>query len=198
MFKTIADPTHCKVRSVIRFLKSRIVKRVEIRRQLVGVYGKNAMSNEMDEKVAEDGTAQHTMNSGALAYLELHSTYINNKQSTVPPAHHWYETKRPGGALFLQCSRQEKTILTRFRSGHLRTLTFKDGNKAFPTCVRCSACQASPKHIFDCLELSKQDLCEDLLMVLDFLRVDGHGLAWLDMEMGNTYPSLYMLLLIAF
>ncbi|GFW15610.1 RNase H domain-containing protein [Trichonephila clavipes] len=112
------------------------------------------------------------MNSAALTYSELHSTYIINKQSTVPPAHHWYEAKRPGDSLFLQCSRQEQTILTRFRSGHLRTLTFRDGNKAFPTCVRFSACQASLEHILDCLGLSKQDLYEDPLTVLHFLRVN--------------------------
>ncbi|GFT81186.1 hypothetical protein TNCV_3345531 [Trichonephila clavipes] len=46
-------------------------------------------------------------------------------------------------------SRQEQTILTRFRSVHLLTLTFKDGNKVLPTCVRCSTCQASPEHILD-------------------------------------------------
>ncbi|GFS60444.1 hypothetical protein TNCV_946991 [Trichonephila clavipes] len=44
--------------------------------------------------------------------------------------------QRPGGSLSLQCSRQEQTILTRFRSGHLRTLTLKDGNKVFPTCAQ--------------------------------------------------------------
>ncbi|GFY31213.1 RNase H domain-containing protein [Trichonephila clavipes] len=110
------------------------------------------------------------MNSDALTYSELHSTY--SKQTTVPPAHHWNETKWRGGSLFLQCSRKEQTILTRFRSGHLRTLTFTDGNKMCPTCVRCSACQASPEHILDCLELLKQDLYEDPLIVLDFLRVN--------------------------
>ncbi|GFW31996.1 rac GTPase-activating protein 1 [Trichonephila clavipes] len=47
----------------------------------------------------------------------------------------------------------------------------QDGNKVFPTCVGCSACQASPKHILDCLGLSKQDLYKDPLIVLDFLRV---------------------------
>ncbi|GFU50015.1 RNase H domain-containing protein [Trichonephila clavipes] len=74
----------------------------------------------------------------ALTYSELHSTYINNKQSTVPPAYHWYEAKRPGGSLFLQCNRQEKTILTHFRSGHLQALTFRDGNKSFSNlCVFC-------------------------------------------------------------
>ncbi|GFX71437.1 hypothetical protein TNCV_2694251 [Trichonephila clavipes] len=47
---------------------------------------------------------------------------------------------------------------------------FKDG--VFPTCIRCSACQASPENILDCLGLSKQDLYEDPPMVLGFLRVN--------------------------
>ncbi|GFW42169.1 uncharacterized protein TNCV_1206251 [Trichonephila clavipes] len=68
--------------------------------------------------------------------------------------------------------RQEQTILTRFWSGHLRTLTFRDGNKVYPTCVRCSAYLVSPEHILDCLGLSKQDLYEDPLLVLDFLGVN--------------------------
>ncbi|GFW85225.1 RNase H domain-containing protein [Trichonephila clavipes] len=69
--------------------------------------------------LAKDGIAQHTMNSAALTYSELHSTYINNKQSTVPPAHNWNEAKRPGGSLFLHFNRQEQTILTLFWSSHL-------------------------------------------------------------------------------
>ncbi|GFY30630.1 RNase H domain-containing protein [Trichonephila clavipes] len=76
------------------------------------------------------------MKSAALTYSELHSTYINSKQTTVPPAHHWYEANRPDGSLFLQCSRKEQTILTRFWSGHLQNLTFRDGNKVFPTSSR--------------------------------------------------------------
>ncbi|PRD32237.1 UNVERIFIED_CONTAM: hypothetical protein NCL1_21119 [Trichonephila clavipes] len=122
----------------------------------------NIAGNEITDSLAKDDAGQHTMNSAALTYSKLHSTYINNKQSTVPPAPHWYETKRPGGSLFLQYSRQEQTILTRIRIGHLRTLNFRDGNKVSPTCKRCSAHQASPEHIFDCLGLSKQDLYEDL------------------------------------
>ncbi|GFX76714.1 gag-pol [Trichonephila clavipes] len=84
------------------------------------------VGNEIADSLAKDGAAQHAMNSAALTYSELHSTYINSKQTTVPPAHHWYEAKRPGGSLFLQCSRMEQTILTRFRSDHLRTLTFRN------------------------------------------------------------------------
>ncbi|GFW12059.1 RNase H domain-containing protein [Trichonephila clavipes] len=96
--------------------------------------------NEIADALAKDGAAESTRNSAPLTYSEIHFTYIN-KQSTIPPAHHWYEAIRPGGSsLSIQCSRQEQTILTGFRSGHLQTLTFKDGNKVFPACVRCSAC----------------------------------------------------------
>ncbi|GFV43373.1 RNase H domain-containing protein [Trichonephila clavipes] len=83
----------------------------------------------------------------------MHSIYTNYKQATVPPALHWYEAKRPGGSLSFQFSRQEQTFLTPFRSYHLLTLIFKDGNKVFPTSVRCFACQASPAPFFDCLRL---------------------------------------------
>ncbi|GFX28717.1 RNase H domain-containing protein [Trichonephila clavipes] len=76
----------------------------------------NIAGNGIADSLAKAGAAQHTMNSAALTYLELHSTCINNKQSTVPPDHHWYEAKRPGDSLFRQCSRKEQTILTRFRS----------------------------------------------------------------------------------
>ncbi|GFX76364.1 RNase H domain-containing protein [Trichonephila clavipes] len=91
-----------------------------------------------DFSFTKDGAAKRPRSSAPLTNSELHSTYSNNKQSTIPPAHHWYEAKRP---LSLQCSRQEQTIITSFRSGHLQTLAFKDVNKVLPTCVRCSTCQ---------------------------------------------------------
>ncbi|GFV78646.1 RNase H domain-containing protein [Trichonephila clavipes] len=128
----------------------------------------NIAGNEIADTLVKDGAAQPSMNLAPLTYSELHSTYITNKQANVPPAHHWYEAKRPCGSLSLQCSRQQQTILTRFRRGHLRTLTFKDGNKVFPTCVRCSPCQASPAHILYSLGLSKQDLYEDPLRCWTF------------------------------
>ncbi|GFY30325.1 RNase H domain-containing protein [Trichonephila clavipes] len=48
----------------------------------------NIAGNETANSLAKDGAAQHTINSATLIYSELHFTYINNKQSTVPPAHH--------------------------------------------------------------------------------------------------------------
>ncbi|GBN78920.1 hypothetical protein AVEN_149823-1 [Araneus ventricosus] len=48
MFKTIADPADCEVRSVIRFLNAKKVKPAEIHRQLVEVYGENVMTDGME------------------------------------------------------------------------------------------------------------------------------------------------------
>ncbi|GFT70339.1 uncharacterized protein TNCV_2657981 [Trichonephila clavipes] len=44
-----------------------------------------------------------------------------------PPSHHWYAAKSPG--LFIQCrsSRAHQMALARFRSGHLRNMTFVQG-----------------------------------------------------------------------
>ncbi|PRD33689.1 UNVERIFIED_CONTAM: hypothetical protein NCL1_16906 [Trichonephila clavipes] len=92
----------------------RISSSREVRLQWVPLHV-NIVGNEIADTLAKDGTAQLTINSAPLTYSELHSTYINNKQSTVPPAHHWYERE----TLSLQCSRQKQTILTCFRSGHL-------------------------------------------------------------------------------
>ncbi|GBL74986.1 hypothetical protein AVEN_243789-1 [Araneus ventricosus] len=50
MFKTIADPTDCEVCSVIRFLNAKNVKPAEIHRQLVEIYGSNAMTDGMVRK----------------------------------------------------------------------------------------------------------------------------------------------------
>ncbi|GBN96509.1 hypothetical protein AVEN_84905-1 [Araneus ventricosus] len=50
MFKTIADPADCEVRSVIRFLNAKNVKPAEIHRQLVEIYGENVMTDGMVRK----------------------------------------------------------------------------------------------------------------------------------------------------
>ncbi|GFU40695.1 hypothetical protein TNCV_3230631 [Trichonephila clavipes] len=47
MSKTIADPTDCEERSVIRFLNTRNVKPAQIHRQLAEVYGENVMCDGM-------------------------------------------------------------------------------------------------------------------------------------------------------
>ncbi|GBM06029.1 hypothetical protein AVEN_49415-1 [Araneus ventricosus] len=50
MFKTIADPADCEVRSVLRFLNAKKVKPAEIHRQLVEIYDENVMTDGMVRK----------------------------------------------------------------------------------------------------------------------------------------------------
>lgn len=47
MFKKIAEPADCEIRSVIRFLNARNVKPAEIHRQISEIYGESAMSDSM-------------------------------------------------------------------------------------------------------------------------------------------------------
>ncbi|GFW96061.1 uncharacterized protein TNCV_957751 [Trichonephila clavipes] len=68
---------------------------------------------------------------------------------------------------------RDQTALTRFLRGHLMSLTFVDGIKYFETCTKCSSAQAYPGHILSCLGLTRQDLVQDPLLVLDFIRVNG-------------------------
>ncbi|GFV94817.1 uncharacterized protein TNCV_1028151 [Trichonephila clavipes] len=70
-------------------------------------------------------------------------------------------------------SRRDQTAPTRFLSGHLMSLTFIDGIKHFEICTKCSSAQVSSGHILSCLGLTRQDLIQDPLLVLDFLRVHG-------------------------
>ncbi|GBN53302.1 hypothetical protein AVEN_246402-1 [Araneus ventricosus] len=50
MFKTIADPADCEVRSVIRFLNANNVKQTEIQHQLLEIYSENVMTDGMVRK----------------------------------------------------------------------------------------------------------------------------------------------------
>ncbi|GBM36134.1 hypothetical protein AVEN_106973-1, partial [Araneus ventricosus] len=61
--------------------------------------------------------------------------------------------------------------LTRFLSGHIRSLTFSDNSKCFEMCPKCTAEQATPDHILACLGLSKQYLVSNPLLTLDFFRM---------------------------
>ncbi|GFW57590.1 uncharacterized protein TNCV_2925091 [Trichonephila clavipes] len=84
--------------------------------------------------------------------------------------HHWYQRSRPRGSLALSFNRQEQTLLARFRSNHVKTMKFSEGSKSFEMCTNCPSEPASPAHILECLGLTKQNLADHPLLVLDFLR----------------------------
>ncbi|GFT55251.1 RNase H domain-containing protein [Trichonephila clavipes] len=90
----------------------------------VGVPG-----NEAADELAGRGCDLSNPSSTVLIHSENHSFQINKMNLTWRnhPAHHWYAAKKPG--LYIQCksSRAHRTALARFRSGHLRSMTFVQG-----------------------------------------------------------------------
>ncbi|GBM71276.1 hypothetical protein AVEN_117064-1 [Araneus ventricosus] len=114
--------------------------------------------------------------SAVTTYFYYSAFHVNHKSRNktiwlIPPVYHWYQGSRPGGCLSIDCNRSDQTTLTRFLSGHIRSLTFSDNSKCFEICPKCTAKQATPDHILACLRLSKQDLVFNSLLTLDFFRV---------------------------
>ncbi|GFX43791.1 uncharacterized protein TNCV_4110701 [Trichonephila clavipes] len=67
-------------------------------------------------------------------------------------------------------TRQDQTLLARVQMGHLKTMKFSEGCKSFEMCTNCSE-PASLAHILESLGLTKRNLADDPLLVLDFLKV---------------------------
>ncbi|GFX23501.1 uncharacterized protein TNCV_3769761 [Trichonephila clavipes] len=88
-----------------------------------------------------------------------------------PPAYHWYAAKSPGLSPQCRSSRAHQTTLARFRSGHLRGMTFVQRVKSFFTCP-CSL-PASTAHLLDCWGISLRQLFEDQDLVCDTIMRKG-------------------------
>ncbi|GBN28695.1 hypothetical protein AVEN_162328-1 [Araneus ventricosus] len=122
--------------------------------------------------VAKAGADDASVSSAPLTYLEMFSGAKGRNKTIwlIPPVRHWYQGSRPGGCLSIDCNRRDQTTLTRFLSGHIRSLTFSDNSRCFEICPKCTAEQATPDHILACLGLSQKDLVSNPLLTLDFFR----------------------------
>ncbi|GBM15059.1 hypothetical protein AVEN_86442-1 [Araneus ventricosus] len=129
--------------------------------------------NEISDALAKPGADDASVPSAPLTYLELFSRAKSRNKTIwlIPPEYHWYQGSGPGGCLSIDCSRRDQTTLTRFLSGHIRSLPFSDNSKCFQICPKCTAEQATPDHILACLGLSQQDLVSNPLLTLDFFRI---------------------------
>ncbi|GFW98209.1 RNase H domain-containing protein [Trichonephila clavipes] len=130
--------------------------------------------NEQADRLAREGCSPLTTSSPAITYSE-HQSKINrqlSKERKIPPSHHWYAAREPGSFLDLNCDRASKTAISRLASGHMKSLSFFEGRKTFKFCSKCKVQQASSEHILDCLGLSREDLHDSPLLVIDFLRVN--------------------------
>ncbi|GFV34106.1 uncharacterized protein TNCV_3630711 [Trichonephila clavipes] len=88
-----------------------------------------------------------------------------------PTAHHWYAAKSPGLSIQCRSSRAHQTALARFRSGHLRSMSFVHGVKSFFTCP-CSLL-ASAAHLLNCSGISMLQLYEEQDLVSDTITRKG-------------------------
>ncbi|GFW05660.1 uncharacterized protein TNCV_5025231 [Trichonephila clavipes] len=57
------------------------------------------------------------------------------------------------------------------KSCHIKSMKFSEEPKSFEMCTNCSSELAPPAHILECLGLTKQDLADAPLLVLDFLKM---------------------------
>ncbi|GFX15896.1 uncharacterized protein TNCV_1062181 [Trichonephila clavipes] len=76
-----------------------------------------------------------------------------------PPAHYCYTAKSPGLSMQFRSSRTHQTALVRFRSSHLRSMTFVQRVKSFFICP-CFLL-TSPAHLLDCWGISLRQLYEE-------------------------------------
>ncbi|GBM11995.1 hypothetical protein AVEN_256085-1 [Araneus ventricosus] len=126
--------------------------------------------NEITDALAKAGADDASVPSAPLTYLEVFSRAKSRNKTNwlIALVHDWYQGSRPSGCLSIDCSRRDQTTLTRFLSGHIRSLPFSDNSKCFEICPKYTAEQATPDHILACLGLSKQDLVSNPLLPLDF------------------------------
>ncbi|KAF8791391.1 hypothetical protein HNY73_006268 [Argiope bruennichi] len=86
--------------------------------------------------------------------MHSRSKALVNSSWKLPPSHPWYLGSGPGGALSFGGARQDQTALSRFKSGHLKTIRFSGGNKIFPICTKCNSSGATAEHLLRCIGFS--------------------------------------------
>jgi len=124
----------------------------------VGIHG-----NEVADTLARQGTVKEIdHNHKDLSAQEYKSLSFKraNKEWRASIKHDWYSEKTPGATIQMSLSRADQSIISRFKTGHLRRMEFHLGHKTYPTCAKCSQQPASPQHILDCLQMSKEWLYE--------------------------------------
>ncbi|GBN46695.1 hypothetical protein AVEN_273775-1 [Araneus ventricosus] len=92
---------------------------------------------------------------------------------TICDIHGWYQQKHPGAAVELKGNGKLQTTITSFISGHTRTLSYVQGQKVFPVCLKCNTHQSTPDHLLSCMELENRNLFESPALVRAFLWASG-------------------------
>ncbi|GBM70700.1 hypothetical protein AVEN_203825-1 [Araneus ventricosus] len=129
--------------------------------------------NELADNLAKKSSSHPISSSSEIPFLEIFSRKKaqNKAEWLVPPSHHWYKGRKQGLSLSLPCDRQSSTCLSRLASGHLKCLTYSEGNKIYPLCPKCQKHQELPKHILDYLGLDWEEIYSSPLLVIDLIKV---------------------------
>ncbi|XP_071043019.1 uncharacterized protein [Parasteatoda tepidariorum] len=136
----------------------------------VGIKG-----NEMADSLAKDASLEPLQPDLPSTFNEVFSECKKMFMDLwrVPPPHSWYFRKRPGSALLFEGPRSQQTCLSRFASGHLRCLSYVQGQKTFGLCTKCRTAQASPEHILNCIDFKIDEVFSKPHLFLDFLDIFG-------------------------
>ncbi|GBM20944.1 hypothetical protein AVEN_253736-1 [Araneus ventricosus] len=94
--------------------------------------------NEMADNLVKKGSSHPIPSSSEITFLELFSRKKaqNKAEWLVPPSHHWYKGRKSRLSPPLPCDRQSSTCLSQLASGHLNCLTYSEGNKTYPLCLK--------------------------------------------------------------
>lgn len=72
----------------------------------------------------------------------MYSTFSGCKKTlkdlwSVSPVRGWYSRSGSGGSFLFDEHRSQQSCISRFASGHLRNLSYGDGQEVLRTCTRC-------------------------------------------------------------
>ncbi|GFT86484.1 putative RNA-directed DNA polymerase from transposon BS [Trichonephila clavipes] len=140
----------------------------------IGLFG-----NDTADLLAKEGVIEDLMSRRTLTFSEIFSKTKSLIQELwkTPPTHPWYNRQAPGGALSIKMDRVVQTTISRLASGHTRGLSFHLGQKIYENCTKCNLVQATADHLLFCAGLDREDIYSSPLLVYDFLRAHGPGLA---------------------
>ncbi|GFT88712.1 RNase H domain-containing protein [Trichonephila clavipes] len=129
--------------------------------------------NEIADTLDKAGACEVPEPSAPLTCLEIFSrTKHQNKTAWITPQRTIGINVLVLEALWLTWfDKTGSTLLASFRSGHIKSMKFSERRKSFEMCTNCSSEAATPSHTLECLGLTKQDLADVPLLVLDFLKV---------------------------
>ncbi|GFX69568.1 putative RNA-directed DNA polymerase from transposon BS [Trichonephila clavipes] len=147
----------------------RLGQRKQVCLQWIPSHG-GVSENEAADELTGRGCDLSNPSSTVLTHSEIHSFQRNKMNLTWQNhlTHHWYAAKSPGLSIECRSSRAHQTALARFRSGHLRSMTFVQGVKSFFTCP-CSL----PAHLLDCRVISLRQFYEEQGLMCETITRNG-------------------------